>query len=1037
MNFVAQILKRRSWSVALWLIVSALGVLSYNNMPTDLFPDTVPPQIVVMTVVRGASAQDVNRQVTTLIDRELKGLTGVVKVDSTSKDEISSVNAQFTYGTDIGEAMTDVINAVNRVEGRLPSSSASPQFFRVTDANRPIMTLSVNPKVDALIDLKATRLLVENDIKEEILRLPGVGRVDVFGANDPEILVRMDLNKLREHRLSPAQVLRAIGTQNVSIPTGYLESEGRESLVKVISEARAPEDLGRLPVAWVDNGIIRVEDVAEVALTIAEPRSLYHGNAKPAIAMNILKPEGGFAVEGIESVRGLLPELEARYSELEFAITTDQEPIISINIEGMKAALFSAIWMTMLIVFLFLGEWRTSVIIGVSIPLAFLSAFAFLYFTSFTVNMVTLSALIISVGMVVDASIVVVENVFRHLRLHGRNEQSVINGTTEVIFSVWGGMLTTVSVMVPIMFVGGYPQQVLRPLTMTITATLIGSFVAAITIVPILLKKLLVVTDVKQESLTCNEPNRFERIIEQTLNSVSSFYLSLLHIGLKARVLTIALSFVLLLISTATIMPLIGRELMPRMDTGQIIIKADMAPSASATEVAKAVATIEKIINANEHVLSISTVAGAEPGQVSFGAGGQLLQQFEIQVRLTTRDQRTETIWDITNQWRQAFAKIPEFTSFSVTEFGATPMATTKAPIDVLLTGRDPAILYDLAEKFEAKMRTVKGLDDIRLNWSYSKPETHFEPDLDFLPQYHLSPADLGDLLAVTLSGRRVSALKMDGFIDLPIRAELGVDGKKWTENILQLPISDAQKEIYLESLGNHKPVLVPTLVTRENLSQSISILGINSGLPLSAVADDVQKIIDVTELPAGYNAQLSGSMADMAEVGVRMAGALIIGLITLYIVLYVLFECWWRPVLVMGAIPLSLIGALWGMVIFDKPMCMPAMMGIILLGGTIVNNAIILIDFIDTRLNEGLVRRQALEEAISTRLRPVLITTFSTVIGLMPLTFERAVGLERMSPLGVVASLGLLAGTIMTMVMIPIAYDLLADIGSRFSSKK
>ncbi|HAE37702.1 MAG TPA: hypothetical protein DCG57_03570 [Candidatus Riflebacteria bacterium] len=1030
MSMVESIIKKPAWSIAFWLLVGALGVISYQVMPVDLFPDTVPPQIVTMTVVPGASAEDVNRRVTTLIDRELRGLTGIKNVVSTSRDEVSSVNAQFEYGVNMAAAMTDVINAVSRVTRQFPTGTQASQFFRITDANRPVLTLALSPVASSSLDLKAIRILADNDIKEALLRLPGVGKVDVFGANKAEVLVRMDIEKLRQFKISPEQILRAIGAQNLSLPGGYLDIGGRESLVKTLNEARTPQELADLPMRVQKGGIIKLGDVASVSLDVSIPRSIYHGNGRPAIALNILKPENGYAVGALRSVKGFLPELQKQYSEIDFAVTTDQEPIISVNIVGMKDALFSAVWLTMLIVLIFLQNLRAAIIVGASIPLSFLTAFAFLYFTPFTVNMVTLSGLIIAVGMVVDAAIVVVENSWRHLDTEKHSFAALVKGVEEVIFSVWGGMLTTIVVMIPIMFVGGYVQQVLRPLSMTISATLIGSFIAAITVVPLLLRKMAVaereedvarITGGSEIALVSG----FYRIVDRLLEFITAIYLKLLRIGLRIRWPLIVTAVVLLIVTARLVLPVIGRELMPRMDTGMITVKADLPPSTNVAGVELVINRMQQIIKRNEHVLSISTVAGAEPGQVSFGAGGQLLQQLDIQVRLSTRDKRDQNIWQIMSEWREEFALIPELVNYSVSEFGATPMATSKAPIDVLISGRDPDTLFYIANDVEKRLRKVIGLNDLRLNWSKSKPETHFLPDLILAARYQLTPQVIGEFLGLTLTGRTPSALKMNGFIDLGVRVEIGVDGRRWGEDIAQLAIPGLAGDLFIGALGEQRNVLQPTLVTRENLQETIDILGINSIRPLSAVAADVEKVLTELRLPDGYSAKLSGTMADMTETGIRLAKALVFAFVFLYVVLYLLFENWWRPFLVMAAIPLSLIGAFWGLLIFDKPMCMPAMMGIILLGGTIVNNAIILIDFIDTSIAAGMPRHEALFESVKTRMRPILITTLSTIIGLMPLTLESAVGLERMSPLGVVASFGLLTGTLMTMVMIPVLYDL------------
>ncbi len=1033
MTLISQLLKRPVYVIALWLIIGTLGLRSYFLMPIDLFPDTVPPQIVVMTVVRGASAEDVNRQVSSLVDRELKGLTGLNRVTATSRDEISSVNAEFVYERNIGDAMNDVINAVTRIKGQFPAGAQEPQIFRVTDANRPLLTLAVTPKTGSGLDLKAVRLLAENDLKEELLALPGVGKVDVFGANQAEVLIRLDHDRLRRYGITPEAVLSALGAGNLSLPGGYQQSGGRESLVKTLQEARTPDELAALPVRVRGGGVLTVGDVASISLARQEPRSFYHGNASPAIALNVLKPEGGNSLTGILAVKKHLPTLGELFPGLSFAVTTDQQPIIDVNVAGMKDALNSAVLLTMLIVFLVLVEVKSSIIIGISIPLSFLSAFAFLYYTPFTVNMVTLSGLIIAVGMVVDASIVVVENVERHVRKSEEVETGVVRGTQEVVFSILGGMLTTVVVLIPIMFVGGYPQQVLRPLTMTITATLVGSFLAAVTIVPVLLKRLFWNGAARPPAGGWQQ--RTMQFMETLLGAVAEWYLALLRLALKAPLTTFLLSLLLLVGTARLTLPLVGRELMPRMDTGMITVRVDLPPAMPRAEAETVIGAFESVMREEPQVISLSTVAGAEPGQISFGAGGLLLQQAEIQVRLTTRDRRSTTIWEIMNRWRGRFAKIPGPTAFSVTEFGATPMSTTRAPIDVQITGRDPRILERLADAVRSELMAVSGLRDLRVQWSMSKPETHFTPEADISMRYGLTARAIGDMLGMTFTGRIPTRLKMSGYLDLPVRVDIGRGGSRWESPIGDLVLPLASGELFLSTLGRGEKTTAPTMLTRENLRQSIDILAVNDGRPLSNVAADVRKRLDGITPPAGYEIRLAGTMSDMNDTGKRLAGALGIGLVFLYIVLWVLFESWWRPLLVMGSIPLSLIGALWGLAFFAKPMCMPAMMGLILLGGTIVNNAIILIDFIDQAGAYGVNRRDALFDAVRLRLRPILITTGSTVLGLLPLVFEQAVGLERMSPLGIVAAFGLVFGTLLTLVLIPALYDRIAGWEERWSA--
>ncbi|NLI74869.1 MAG: TolC family protein [Candidatus Riflebacteria bacterium] len=1034
MNWLDTVVKRPIYTFVFWLLVVVLGLMGFYGVPRDLFPDTTPPQVAVVTTMRGASADDVNRLVTTILDREIKGISGLKKVTATSKDEISSINAEFHYEKDLGEAVNDVLTAVSKARRQFPAGVDEPQLFRITEANRPLLTLAVRAKDPGLLDLIGVRQVVENDLKERILRLPGIGRVDVFGAHEAEVAIRFDHGRLREYDLNPEAVLTIIGASNLSVPGGYQETPEGETLVRTLSEAVTPQQLGRVPIRVARGGIVRLADVASVSLAMKTPRSIYHGQGEPAIAMNVLKPEGGNSLEGILAVKNAMPALQEQFPHLAFSFTTDQQPIIDKNFAGMTGSLFSAIWLTMVIVFVMLLEWRTALIIGISIPCSFLTTFAYLFFSGYTLNMVTLSGLIIAVGMVVDASIVVVENIFRRVSEGEPGETAVPGGTSEVVFSIFGGMLTTIVVLVPLMFTGGYVQRTLRPLSLTISTTLIGSFLAALTIVPILMKWFFGTStpqDLNTKTVFQKLMRPLEVVVTWVLDSIAEAYLWLLRLALNLRVVVLLGCLAAFVFTVKLAVPLVGNELMPRMDTGMLTIRLDLPPRLTHGQCEKVLGEVEAILKREPDVLDISSVMGAEAGQISFGAGGQLLQQAEIQVRLTTRDQRAKTIWDFMSQWREELGRVPLIVSASITEFGATPLSTTRAPIDVMLVGRDPRVLDGLAGEMLDRLRQIKGLRDLRRQWAFTKPETVFHPDLAVAAQLGVTPKRLGDFLQMVFSGRIATKLKMAGFLDLPVRVDLGFQGRLWQETLGRLFVLLPGMDIDLANLGRTERGLAATMLTRENLEQTLDLLGINADRPISAVAADVKKVIEGFPFPPGYSARLTGTPADMAEAGERRGVALKPGLVFLYLVLLLLFETWWQPLVVMATIPLALIWGFWGLVIFDKPMCLPALNGFILLGGTIVNNAIILIDFIEQARGRGIDKREALFDSVRVRLRPIFITTFSTVLGLLPLTFEQAVGLERLSPLGVVASCGLTGGTLMTLVIIPVLYDLVTDWGT------
>jgi len=457
MNITAFSMKNPYVVIALVLVVVALGAFAFFKTPTDLFPNTVPPQVVVITVRPGSDAADVADKITQIVEKELNTLSGLTKVVSTSRDEVSSVNAEFDFSKPIGEAVLDVQNAIGRVRAQLPRDILEPRIYRITDATRPLGTLALSPKPGSTKTLAEIRLLAENQIQDEILTLPGVADVDVFGGHQPEVKVRVDRDRMAANGVSIGEVAAALAKQNVSAPAGTIYSQQKEYLVKTTGEFANLQQIRDLPLRNSNQGLLRISDVAQVSLGEVEQRSLYHGNGKPAIAINVLRPDNGPTVSAIQSLKGFLPQLAAQHPDIQFEITDDQQPLIDLNVNGMRGSLWQAVVLTVLVIFVFLADMRAAVVVSVSIPLAFLASLVVLWFSPYTLNMVTLSGMIISVGMGVDASIVVLENIYRHYRQmkHPDAALAAREGTSEVAMAVTAGMLTTVIVLIPVMFSGG------------------------------------------------------------------------------------------------------------------------------------------------------------------------------------------------------------------------------------------------------------------------------------------------------------------------------------------------------------------------------------------------------------------------------------------------------------------------------------------------------------------------------------------------------------------------------------------------------
>jgi multidrug efflux pump subunit AcrB len=1013
---------------ALALLVVSLGIFSFYQTPTDLFPNTIPPQVTVITVWPGAVSNDIADKITRIIENELNTISGLKRITSISRDEVSSINAEFHYDKDLDEAVVDVQNLIGRIIATLPKTIQAPRIYRISDATKPLITLALSPKPKSSKTLSEIRLLAENKIEDRLLNIDGVAEIDVFGANKLEVKVLVDRLKLSANHLNLSKVITALSSTNISAPAGTIYALKKEFIIKVSGEYRNLEEIRNTPIVFCENGLLRLKDIAEVRLSVSEQRSAYHGNGKPAIAINILKPENGPTVKTIHNIKNELPRLAADYPDIEFVITDDQQPLINLNVNGMRSSLLQAVILTVAVVLLFLADFRAAIIVSISIPIAFLSSFIVVWFSPYTLNMVTLTALIISVGMVVDASIVVLENIYRHYHNEIIKNATLAaeRGAKEVSLAVFAGLLTTVIVLIPVMFAGGYSQQTLRPLSIMVSATLVASLLAALTIVPLLCSRLLAHGKHKRNFI-----ERILAISDYAVNLFGKAYLIVLQGALKIRIIVILLAAVFLVFTLTKVRPLLGGEVMPKMDTGIVNLEFKTPSDFPPKQVEKILTEIEKVIYSEKSVLSVSAKTGSEPGEVSFGGGGATAQSGRIRIRLTNRKKRVDTIWQIQDRWRKKLKSIPGIQSFRISEYGATPVSTTKAPLDIIISGPDPLVLNEFASDVMLKLNGIPGLVDVRRSWYIDKRDCQVRIDPALAALYNISPVTVAEELKTAIKGSTATNMRLNGYLDLPVKVQYKEDFIQHPWQLRALYINTEKGQVPLRSLATIKPHRNQPFISRENLMPTIDVTGVNRNSTIAQITKRTKQKMKGIKLPPGYNIKIAGSAVDMATGRREMGRALIVGIALLFILLVIMFKSFLHPFTIMVAIPLAAAGGFWGLLIFNKPMCKPAMMGMILLGGTIVNNSILLLDFIINAREQGLSRDNAIIQSVKLRLRPILMTTVSTIIALLPLIFEMAVGLERMSPLGIVAASGMLVGTVLTMIVVPVFYSIFDSLSS------
>ncbi len=1019
-SFVERFLEHPHLIISIIFLAVALGFIGFKSMPLNLFPDANYPVISVIVPWPGASSEDVEDKVTRILEKELSTIDLVRKVKSVSQDEMAAVSVEFEYEKSLDAAATDVSNAIKRVESRLPTSILPPQIFRVSDATNPVFTIALYPKKGSHLDLAKVRQLADSEIKEEFLRIPEVANVEVFGGYFPEVEIRVDERRLHAHGLGLEQVVYAISAQNLNIPDGLIIKEGTQYLLKTSGERLKKAALGAIVVGHEAGGDIHLRDIATIETNFRDRLSFFRGNGHPAIGINLLRPERGHVTTTLEAVEKALPGIKAKFPEINFEIADTQKNIIETSISNMVDSLRDAIIMTVSVIFIMLANLRISLLAAISIPFTYFLTFCGMYLMGYELNIVTLTAVIVAVGLLLDDAIVVIENIERHYHSLGKPiYRAVVDGLNEILLADWSGTYTTVIVLIPIMFIGGYVEKIMRQFTVVLALSLLSSYVISVTIIPLLAPYMVSGTSKK------NRVEQFFALFDTwVVDPIKDFFSTLIHFALRHKFLFIMPAIALFVVSMRFVMPIAGRDLMPPMDTGIIKISFETWSDSSVNEMEDVAEAIESILEEMPGLRLMSTQVGSEPGVVSFGTG-RTPQEGLITAHFIDRFHRKKTIWEMEEEIRQRTSHIPGLKRIDVYDFGATPLSSIAAPVDIMISGPDPVELDRIADEVMERLMRVKGLTTVSRSWTMDKREVLLNIDIERAKRYGLDPLSISTQVKAAVKGSPASVLRVPGEDGYTIRVRYPEDKRDSMEKIGEIYLSSRLGPVPLRELADIETHFTRTKFTRQNLLPTVDVYGYRATTSITHLDERIEKALEGLRLPPGYTISREGEVKNMNESVRRLAKALGLAVILLFFSLAPTFRSWINPVTIMMAIPLSMIGAAWGLVLVGRHGCMPANMGMILLAGIVVNNSILLIDFIEKARAKGAELKDAIEEAVRVRTRPILMTASGTIVGMLPIAAQRALGLERLSPLAVVAIGGLMVATFLTLIYIPIFYDL------------
>ncbi len=1006
------------------LLVVGMGIYGSVAIKTDLFPPAQRPTVAVMVAQPGASAGDIASYVVRPLERSCQSSSGVRKVSSVSKDEVGIVTVEFEYGKGLQEAVTDVMVALDKVKSVLPADVMEPQVFKIGDFSSPVMTLAVSPGQESQLDLAVARQLADNDLKDALLNIPEVSDVEVFGGVVREIAIQVDPSRLAAMNIPLPVLMNAIRAGNRDVPDGFLLNEDSQIVIKTRGELQRSQQLGDIPIPHAGR-VVHLRDVATISNTISDPTSAFHFNGQPAVAINILRHENANTVNTIKAIKSSLLQINEQFPQLNIVIADSQERIIGQSIDNLLSSLFSTIAITVLVIFLLIADLRSALVSGISIPFTYFLTFSVMLLTGMQFDIVTMTAIILALGLLVDNAIVVLENIERNYQRQGGDLRVVARESTkEIMQAVFSGTFSTIIVLVPIMFLGGYVQKVMFPLVMVLTIALLSSFVVSVTIIP-LAAPFIIRHAGKDERPILKVLNRLAGYFQSAfVDRARDFFEESFDFVNRHKVIFLVGLLILLPVSMK-LMAIVGRDLMPPMDTGIVKVRVETESDFTVGRAEDLMSSIETIVARQDGVLEQLSYIGGEAGLVSFGKG-RTSQQIDMTINYIDRFQRDESVWELEGVLRKEIQKLPGVKYVDVTEFGATPLSSIAATVDIQLAGNDFETLDQVGKEMASELAKRPGFTSVSRSWAKDRPEYHLVFDRHECARQGLTSVDVSYQVAIASRGVPVSVMRTFNQDGVKIRFRLDTSSRKSMQRLLSIPIQTPQgHQIPLGSLAQAEKVFVPSVITRSGLSYTTNIYGLRATAPVSFLYDQRNLAVDLVDLPAGVTVSSQGEMKEMNSAFGRLGKALLVSIILLYFTFVIIFRSYLEPVVIMLSIPFAAIGGVWGLLIMDKHGCMPAFMGFILLTGVIVNNAILLIDFIKTYRQEGHTLDEAVKMAIRVRTRPILMTAITTIVGMIPIASEQAIGLERLSPLAVVAIGGLVVGTFLTLIYIPVLYIL------------
>lgn len=1028
------------FAAMIMLALMVIGLLATFRMKVEEFPNIEFPFVVVNTVYSGASPEVIETDITKKIEDQVNTIAGVKEVTSVTQQGLSQVIVQFDLNISSDVAAQNVRDKLALVTPTFRDEVTTPIVAQYNPADAPVVSVTFRSDKMSLRELST---YLDNTVKKQLQTVTGVGRVDILGGRQRQIRVLLNPTQMNAYKVSVNQISNALRSENVELPVGTINNQNQEMVIQVNGLVKTPNEFNQIIVAQNRSSTgaivpVYLSQVAQVVDGQAEAESASLQNGQPAVAMDIIKMSDANVIDVVDKTQQRLAEIQATLPPgVTMTVVADSSKSIRGSLNNVVRTLIEGAILAVFIVWLFLGSWRSTIITGLTLPISLLGTLAAIWTFGFSINMMTLLALALCIGLLIDDAIVVRENIVRHVGMGKHHRQAALDGTQEIGLAVLATTLVIVAVFLPVAFMGGIIGRFFYQFGVTVSTAVLLSLFVSFTLDP-MLSSIWPDPDAAHQHDRLNGRLSFRKRpiawllagFQRLLDRLTNLYSHILAWSLRHRLITVLIA-IGSLVAAFFAVGLVGKEFVPQADMNEIKVKFETPVNANLDYTQQKAAQVNAVLQSFPEVTNTYATVNA----MSYSGNNRV----QVNVSLVPKDERTRGLDALNRAMREQLQQVG---GIKVTSVAAAAMAVSGGlkPIMISIKGNDLNELQRLSNEFMQKLSNVNGLVDLESTLKQPKSMVNVTINREAANDAGLSIGQIGQALRPLLAGDNVSTFKDDNGNNIDVNVRLNDDNRQTISQLQSMYLSSSRTDqngqpmlVPLSQVANFSETLGAPQINRRSLFREVVVQANTDGRPAGDIGADITKIQNEMKLPPGYSFAVQGSNKDMAESIGYATTALGLAIVFIYMLLGSQFNSFLYPVAIMASLPLSLIGVFFALFLFGSSLNMFSIIGIIMLMGLVCKNAILLIDFIKESLSNGLSRTESIMLAGQTRLRPILMTTAAMVMGMIPLALGIGEGSEQQAPMAHAIIGGVITSTLLTLIVVPVIYTYLDDGKQRF----